>query len=73
VSLDTTHAARVALLEEQRDNATDVRIRRMREGQLEAARRDYERRAKELKKVAEQADILAEVVAFGVLIVESEK
>ncbi len=72
-SLDTTHAARVSLLEEQRDSATDVRIRRMREGQIEAARRDYGRRVEELKKGPEQADIIAEAVAFGVLIVEGEK
>ncbi len=66
-SLDTTHAARVALLEEQRDTATDARIRRMRESQIEAANRDYERRAAELKRAAEQVDIIAEAVVFGTL------
>ena len=69
-SLDTTHAARVALLEEQRDTATDARIRRMRESQIEAANRDYERRAAELKQAAEQVDIIAEAVAFGTLTVK---
>lgn len=69
-SLDTTHAARLSLLEEQRDGATDARIRRMRESQIESAIRDYERRASELKKAAEQGDLIAEVVAFGVLVVE---
>lgn len=72
-SLDTTDAARVALLEEQRDSATDARIRRMRESQIEAAKRDYERRAAELKLAAEQGDIIAEAVAFGVLVVEGKK
>lgn len=69
-SLKTSHTARLALLEEQRDAATEPRIHRMRESQIETAKRDYERRADELKKVAEQGDILAEAVAFGVLIVE---
>lgn len=72
-SLETTDAARVALLEEQRDSATDTRIRRMRESQIEAARRDYERRAVELNQAVEQGDIIAEAVAFGVLRVGGEK
>lgn len=70
-SLDTTHAARLAVLEEQRDANADSRIRRMRESQIEAARRDYERRATELQKAPAQADIMSEAVAFGVLIVEN--
>jgi ERCC4-related helicase len=69
-SLDTTHRARLALLEEQRDTATDFRIRRMRDSQMEAAQRDYERRAAELKQALEQGDILAEAVAFGILMIE---
>jgi superfamily II DNA or RNA helicase len=70
-SLDTTHAARLAALEEQRDAAVDSRIRRMRESQIEAAHRDYERRATELRKAPDQADVMSEAVAFGVLIVEN--
>jgi len=71
-SLKTTHAARLALLEEQCDAATDARIRRMRESQIETAKQDYERRTNELTGAAKQGDILAEAVAFGVLIVEEE-
>jgi ERCC4-related helicase len=70
-SLDTTHAARLALLEEQRDEASDIRIRRMKESQIETARRDYERRAEELKMAPGQADVIAEAVAFGVLQIHS--
>lgn len=70
-SLDTTHTARLVVLEEQRDSAADARIRRMRESQIEAARRDYERRATELRKAPDQADVMSEAVAFGVLIVEN--
>ncbi|HBP0660895.1 TPA: DEAD/DEAH box helicase family protein [Pseudomonas aeruginosa] len=69
-SLEITHAARLALLEEQRDTATDARIRRMRESQIETAKRDYERRADELTRAAQQGDIIAEAVAFGVLVTE---
>jgi ATP-dependent helicase HepA len=70
-SLKASHQARVALLEEQRDQATDARIRRMKEGQLEAANRDYERRRSELERVAGQAEIVAEAAVLGVLYVEN--
>lgn len=70
-SLKASHDARVALLEEQRDQATDARIRRMKEGQLEAANRDYERRRSELERVAGQAEIVAEAAVLGVLYVET--
>lgn len=69
-SLKASHEARVALLEEQRDQTTDVRIRRMKEGQLEAANRDYDRRRSELERVAGQAEIVAEPAVLGVLQVE---
>lgn len=69
-SLETTHTARLALLEEQRDAATDSRIRRMRDSQIETANRDYERRRDELSMTAQRGDIIAEAVAFGVMIVE---
>ncbi len=69
-SLDTTHAARLSLLEEQRDDASDTRIRRMKESQIETARRDYEHRADGLKMAPGRADVIAEAVAFGVLVVE---
>jgi hypothetical protein len=69
-SLKSSHQARVALLEEQCDQATDARIRRMKLGQIEAANRDFERRRCELEVVAGQAEIVAEVVVHGVLVVE---
>jgi len=69
-SLNVSHQARLALLEEQRDQATDARIRRMKEGQLEAANRDFERRSSELHSVARQAEIVAEAAVVGILVVE---
>jgi ATP-dependent helicase HepA len=70
-SLRASHDARMALLEEQRAQATDARIKRMKEGQLEAASRDYERRRSELERVAVQAEIVAEAAVLGVLYVEN--
>ncbi len=45
----------------------------MKESQIETARRDYERRANELRMAPEQAEVIAEAVAFGVLVVGREK
>jgi ATP-dependent helicase HepA len=70
-SLRASHQARIALLEEQRNQATDVRLRRMKEGQFEAANRDYERRRSELERVAGQADIVADAAVLGILCVGS--
>jgi hypothetical protein len=69
-SLRLTHEARVALLEEQRDQANDERSRRMRESQIDTARLDFERRSSVLVDAPARADIVAEAVAFGVLVVE---
>ncbi|MGZ8152708.1 MAG: DEAD/DEAH box helicase [Methylovulum sp.] len=66
-SLNTTHAARIAILEEQRDNMAESRIRRMREAQIDAATRDYRQHVEQLEQASKQADILAEAVAFGIL------
>jgi len=67
-SLETTHAARITLLEEQRDSTSDPRIRRMRESQLKTVKQDYKRRLQELNIATERGDIMAEAVAFGVII-----
>jgi superfamily II DNA or RNA helicase len=69
-SLKTTHAARLSILEDQRDQASDTRIIRMRDAQIESAKRDYDRRAEELKSAHQRADIIAEPVVFGILFVE---
>ena len=68
-SLNVSHEARCRLLEEQVDRATNDRIRRMKEAELARAKIDYERRAGELEKAANSADIHAMPVVFGVLIV----
>lgn len=69
-SLNTSHAARIALLQEQREAATEVRIQRIRESQLVSAQHDYERRRIELEHASKRGELVAEPVAFGVLIIE---
>jgi ATP-dependent helicase HepA len=71
-SLRASHRSRMILLREQRVQATDERIRRMRDSQVQTAEADYERRATEIEEAARRADILASVVAQGVLIVEGD-
>ena len=68
-SLETTHSARIALLEDQRDMAGDERIRRMRYSQITTAQQDYQRRLLELQEAGKRGDIVAEPVVFGVVLV----
>ncbi len=66
-SLSTSHRARIALLEEQLEQADNEKIRRMRLSQIDRAQADYARRIQELDSAMEKADILAEPVAYGIL------
>ena len=69
-SLKTSHAARLALLREQLNQASDEKIHRMRQSQIASAEADYARRMQELDEATSRADITAQVVGFGVLRVE---
>jgi hypothetical protein len=64
-SLFTSHSARINLLTEQLNAATDEKIKRMRQSQIESAQRDFELHLKELEIGAGKADIAAQVIAFG--------
>jgi len=66
-SLKTTHTARMALLQEQRDANPSDKIQRMKTSQMDSASRDYQQHAEQLEQAEKQADILAEAVVFGVL------
>ncbi|MCY4047112.1 MAG: helicase-related protein [Candidatus Dadabacteria bacterium] len=66
-SLSTSHRARVALLEEQLCQATNEKIQKMRRSQVTAADEDYTRRIRELDTASEKADIVAGLVAYGVI------
>ena len=69
-SLSTSHQVRLALLQEQLEQAADEKLQRMRRSQIDTAQADYERRIQELDRAMERADIIAELVAYGVLVVE---
>ncbi len=69
-SLTTSHRARIALLKDQLDQATDEKIRRMRQSQIDSAEADYARRIQELDIATERADITAQPVAYGVINIE---
>ncbi len=66
-SLKTTHAARMALLQEQHDANSSDKIQRMKTSQMDSASRDYQQHVEQLELATKQADILAEAVVFGVL------
>lgn len=66
-SLSTSHQARMALLREQLEQASDEKIQRMRQSQIKRADADYNRRIQEIDIALEKADIIAEPVAYGTL------
>lgn len=66
-SLNTSHKARLGLLNDQLSSVADERIRRMRLSQIQAAEDDYDRRLGELRQAETTADIIHSTVAFGIL------
>jgi ATP-dependent helicase HepA len=71
-SLRATHSARVKLFEEQLATATDSRIRKMRESQINSAENDFQLRLKELSLAKEQCDIVWELIAYGNILVRGD-
>ena len=63
-SLAASHLARLAVLDELIANASDDRIRRMRQSQRTAAVVDYEERLEALQRSAHRADILVDLEAL---------
>jgi len=70
-SLTTSHNARMALLREQFARVTEDRIRRMRQSQIETAELDYQRHLQDIDLDIARADIIAEEVASGVILIEA--
>jgi ATP-dependent helicase HepA len=66
-SLRTTHAARTGLLLHQMAQAGEDRIRRMRDGQLRNAERDFASRQERLAQASTRCDLLSEPLVLGVL------
>jgi len=69
-SLTVSHRARIALLTEQLLQNENEKIRKMRQSQIDTAEADYARHMQDLNIAMEKADITAEAVAYGLLIVE---
>ena len=69
-SLNTTHQARMATLEDQLANTQHEKIRRMKESQIASAIRDFERRRDELIQIPNKADINSKLLVIGTLTVE---
>ena len=61
----------MALLNEQLRQATHEKIRKMRESQIAAAEADYARRVQNIEIAKERADIVAQPVVYGVVIVKT--
>ena len=61
------------MLEEKLKEATNEKIRRMRQGQINNAEADYNNRLSELEAAVQRADLNAEPVAYGVVVVTNEE
>ena len=68
-SLETSHKARKAALEDIINNAGNEKIRLMRTSELENAEVDFRRRMKQLDLAGSQADILSQQISRGVIVI----
>jgi ATP-dependent helicase HepA len=66
-SLNASHEGRIAMLNDRLKSATEEKIRRMRQSEIERANREYEERSAELKRSSEQADITTERIMIGTI------
>lgn len=69
-SLGNNHRNRVRILERQINESFDESIRRMRVSELENICSEYEVKENELKNKAEKADIYADLIANGVILIK---
>ncbi len=72
-SLKNSHRRRTAMLSDILAKATNDKIQRMRQTQLENAETDYQRRIASFDDAVKKADLNAEPVAYGVLILTQEQ
>ncbi|MBI4027515.1 MAG: DEAD/DEAH box helicase family protein [Verrucomicrobia bacterium] len=66
-SLETSHKARMAILDAQLTRAENDRIRIMKTAQKANAQADYERRLKEIEEATSRSDITAQPVGWGII------
>lgn len=70
-SLETSHKARMAILDTQLEMAENDRIRIMKTAQKANAQADYERRGKEIEDAISRADITTQPVGWGIIRVKT--
>ncbi|GAA4444159.1 DEAD/DEAH box helicase [Novipirellula rosea] len=66
-SLNASHDGRIAMLQDRLRTATEEKIRRMRQSEIDRANREYEERSAELTRSSEQADITTERIMIGTI------
>ena len=71
-SLETSHRGRINIISEQIENATNDKIRKMKQAQLNNTQVDFNRKIGELQKAETVSDIYARPVVFGVVKVEGK-
>lgn len=71
-SLESSYKARIALLQDQLNKATDERIQRMHRSQIERAVAEHARRVQDVERAKETVDLQADLVAFGTIRVNPE-
>lgn len=71
VSLLTSHQARIGALQDQLKKAKNADYIKLTEGKVNVAIADYERHMQELQEAKERADILFELLAYGIIKIEN--
>lgn len=72
-SLNTSHTARMNTLMEQLQGSQDKNYRIMTEGKIRIATEDFKQHMEQLQQAREKADILFELLAYGILVIEPIK
>ena len=72
-SLTASTKARARQVNDLLSKTTDEKIRTMKQAEHDRIKADYQRRKEKLEFAKDAADIRAEVVAFGMLVVKAEK
>ena len=71
-SLRTSHNARIATLQEQLSKSKNDTYRVLTEGKIKRANEDFVIHMEELEQAKEKADILFELLAYGLLVVSAD-
>lgn len=66
-SLETSHRGRVSIISDQIGNATNDKIRKMKQAQLNNTQAEFDRKMGELEKAESVSDIYARPVVFGIV------